>query len=130
MKLMELHSTLCLWLHPKPFPIFSARILISPGVSYYQDGLIMLGKVHHYFNIQWKRNFITSIHTWIVWRQGEAMNTTYGAYSALLSIFRACGSTSSIAIFPSEWICRIVSSFVPYIASSCVPARKYLKWAL
>ena len=60
MKLMELHSTLCLWLHPKPFPIFSVRILISAGVSYYQDGLIMLGKVHHSFNIQWKRK--SSIH--------------------------------------------------------------------
>ena len=61
--------------------------------------------------------------TWIVWRQGEAMKTTYGAYSALRNIFNAWGSTSSIAIFPSEWIERIVSSFVPYIESSWVPEK-------
>lgn len=32
---------------------------------------------------------------------GAAMNTTSGANSAVRNIFSACGSTSSIAIFPS-----------------------------
>lgn len=35
------------------------------------------------------------------------------------------GSTSSIAISPCSWIFRMVSSFVPYIASSWLPYSKY-----
>lgn len=57
----------------------------------------------------------------MLFNDGAAMNTTYGANSAVRSIFIACGSTSRIAILPSPWMQRMVSNLVPYIASSCVP---------
>lgn len=60
---------------------------------------------------------------------GAAMKTTYGANSAVRKTLRACGSTSRIAILPSSWIFRIVSSFVPYIASSWVPASCRTKFS-
>lgn len=57
-------------------------------------------------------------------KAGAAMNTTYGENSAVLRTFRACGSTSKMAIFPSWCILRIVSNLVPYIASSWVPGNR------
>uniref|UniRef100_A0A1A9ZEB9 Uncharacterized protein n=1 Tax=Glossina pallidipes TaxID=7398 RepID=A0A1A9ZEB9_GLOPL len=35
-------------------------------------------------------------------RDGAAIKTTYGVNSAVRNIFKACGSTSSIAILPSS----------------------------
>lgn len=60
----------------------------------------------------------------ILLSDGAAINTTYGVNSDVRRIFNACGSTSKIAIFPSLWIRRIVSNFVPYIASSWVPIEE------
>ena len=68
-------------------------------------------------------NMLTSL---IFWTEGAAMNTTKGEYSAVRSTLRAWGSTSKMATFPSECILRIVSSFVPYMASSWVP-NGYIK---
>lgn len=65
-------------------------------------------------------NLLTSA---ILLSDGAAMNTTYGVNSDVRKIFNAWGSTSKIAIFPSLWILRIVSSLVPYIASSWVPKQ-------
>jgi hypothetical protein len=45
--------------------------------------------------------------------------------AVILYVSSTCGSTSSMAISPAAWICLIVSSFVPYIASSCVPYSRY-----
>lgn len=70
----------------------------------------------------WKKK-----HMWLTSARfcikGAAMKTTYGANSAVLSTFNAWGSTSNIATFPSWWIFLIVSSLVPYIASSWVPTN-------
>lgn len=63
-------------------------------------------------------NILTSA---MLFSDGAAIKTTYGVNSDVRRIFSACGSTSKIAIFPSLWIRRIVSNFVPYIASSWVP---------
>ena len=67
-----------------------------------------------------KLNILTSL---IFWTDGAAINTTNGEYSAVRSTLRAWGSTSKIATLPSACILRIVSNFVPYMASSWVPKK-------
>lgn len=62
----------------------------------------------------------------MLFKDGAAINTTYGVNSDVRKIFSACGSTSKMAIFPSLWMRRIVSNLVPYIASSWVPV-KYIR---
>lgn len=70
---------------------------------------------------KWNAIILTSA---ILFNEGAAINTTYGVNSEVRRIFRAWGSTSKIAIFPSLWMRRMVSNLVPYIASSCVPITK------
>lgn len=70
------------------------------------------------FKSKWNAIILTSA---ILFNEGAAINTTYGVNSEVRRIFRAWGSTSKIAIFPSLWMRRMVSNLVPYIASSCVP---------
>lgn len=63
---------------------------------------------------------VTTLTSCIPWRFGAAMKTTNGEYSAVRNTFKACGSTSRIAIFPLLWMFRMVSNLVPYMPEQTI----------
>uniref|UniRef100_A0A1B0BGW9 Uncharacterized protein n=1 Tax=Glossina palpalis gambiensis TaxID=67801 RepID=A0A1B0BGW9_9MUSC len=78
----------------------TSSIAILPSKEFkdlfYESSLIGLILCATY--VVWDKHIYRDI--WIL-KDGAAIKTTYGVNSAVRNIFKACGSTSSIAILPS-----------------------------